>query len=102
MNCASVGCPPIRSEPFEGSRLDSQLEEQTRAFLTATSVVDPDRMEIRVTQLFEWFAADFESVGGVREFLAARLPQAEAIRNERNVLVYTTYDWALNGVSSGE
>jgi hypothetical protein len=33
VNCASQGCPPLRSEPYQGNILNRQLNEMTTAFL---------------------------------------------------------------------
>ena len=33
INCAAKSCPPLRSEPYLGDRLDQQLDEMTRAFI---------------------------------------------------------------------
>ncbi|MCR4295249.1 MAG: DUF547 domain-containing protein, partial [Elusimicrobia bacterium] len=32
--CAAKGCPPLRSEAYDGSRLDAQLDDQARLFLS--------------------------------------------------------------------
>jgi hypothetical protein len=31
--CAALGCPPLRTEPYEGAKLDRQLNDQARVFL---------------------------------------------------------------------
>ena len=51
-----------------------------------------------MSKLFEWFAADFERVGGVRAFVASQLPEADAdaVRDPRTRLRYDEYDWSLN------
>ncbi|MCA9561850.1 MAG: DUF547 domain-containing protein [Myxococcales bacterium] len=99
VNCASVGCPPIRREAFSGADLDTQLEEQAVAFVRASTQVDHDRMEVHVSQIFEWFGDDFESVGGYREFVASRLENeadAAALRNDAYRILFTPYDWNVN------
>jgi Protein of unknown function, DUF547 len=37
VNCASVGCPMLREEAYVAERLDAQLEQQTRRFLSDRS-----------------------------------------------------------------
>ncbi len=37
VNCASIGCPMLREEAYVAGRLDAQLEEQTRRFLSDRS-----------------------------------------------------------------
>ena len=37
VNCASIGCPMLREEAYVAGRLEAQLEEQTRRFLSDRS-----------------------------------------------------------------
>ncbi len=99
VNCASIGCPPIRADVFTGEHLERQLEEQTVAFVRATTRYDANTATVTVSQIFEWFADDFASAGGVREFIASRLEDesaASALRSEVNALAYEPYDWNVN------
>src|SRR5439155_26657327 len=34
LNCMSHSCPPLRGEPYEGSKLDQQLDEQGKIYLS--------------------------------------------------------------------
>ncbi len=59
INCASLGCPNL-VHAFDAPRLEAQLEAATAAFLDApTKGAGPDG----VSQLFTWFAGDFERGG---------------------------------------
>jgi len=97
VNCASASCPPLHREPFTAQRdLSATLDRLTRAFVRRSTRVTNDA--VRVSKLFEWFAADFESHGGVRGFVASQLdePVASQVRDERRALRHATYDWATN------
>lgn len=98
VNCASVGCPPLRPEAYVGGRLEAQLEAQAGAFVRASTEVDANQMQVRLSQIFEWFGGDFEAAGGVREFVASRLdePEATAVRTEGYQIQFVPYDWSLN------
>jgi hypothetical protein len=98
VNCASAGCPPLARTPYTSAALDSQLSTQTRAFVRATTQVDADAGTASLSQIFEWFAGDFESSGGVKSFVAGYLSptSAEAIVDESTTLSFVPYDWALN------
>jgi hypothetical protein len=98
VNCASVGCPPLRAEAYTAEALEAQLAEQTAAFVGASTSYDANTNTVSVSQLFEWFAGDFEAAGGVRAFIAGQVDGdlAATVRDEANTLQYTTYDWALN------
>ncbi|MEZ4325371.1 MAG: DUF547 domain-containing protein [Polyangiales bacterium] len=99
VNCASAGCPWLDATPFTAGELDATLTRLTNAFVGRTTTVDARRRRVVVSQLFEWFAGDFEPAGGVRAFLVAHT-ENEATRagvaDERNRITYFEYDWALN------
>ncbi|MAT28088.1 MAG: hypothetical protein CMN29_24550 [Sandaracinus sp.] len=96
VNCASAGCPPLQRQAFTAGNLERLLERATRAFVRRTTRIRGGRA--RLSQIFEWFAGDFEASGGVRAFVARYLPddQAAALRDQDTRLAYTPYDWALN------
>lgn len=96
VNCASAGCPPLQRQAFTAGNLERLLERATRAFVRRTTRIRGGRA--RLSQIFEWFAGDFEAAGGVRAFVARYLldDRAAAIRDEDTRLAYTPYDWALN------
>lgn len=100
--CAARGCPPLRAEPFAGGRLDTQLDDQTRAYLGDREHGfrwDSAAKRLEVSSIFKWFADDFAAGGGVRGFLAQHAGDpalAAAIRDTSNSLRYLDYDWTLN------
>ncbi|MEW6146240.1 MAG: DUF547 domain-containing protein [Thermodesulfobacteriota bacterium] len=98
--CAAMGCPPLSGETYVAARLDSQLEAQTKKFLADTEKNSVDRINktIRLSPIFEWYAADFESgAGSVPGFLKEYYGD---ITNGQYIIVYTDYDWSLNDISS--
>src|SRR5438045_1830178 len=64
LNCMSHSCPPLRNEPYEGSRLDAQLMDQGKTYLS-----DPRGAQkgedgtVKLSEIFakfytaEWIAA---------------------------------------------
>lgn len=96
VNCASVGCPRLSRTAYTAANLEEQLTERAREFVRRTSRVSEDRVEL--SQIFEWFAADFERVGGVRAFVAAQLEGEDAatVRDEATTIAHFEYDWAVN------
>jgi hypothetical protein len=107
--CASIGCPMLREEPYEASRLDRQLDEQVVRFLgdrTRNRFVD-GRLE--VSKLFDWYEKDFSAglrgIKSVEQFLGmyggllADTPADRKLIEDGRVKVrYLDYDWALNDV----
>jgi hypothetical protein len=106
LNCASVGCPALRDEAYRGAALEEQLADQTRRFLSDRTrnrfAAASDRLQ--VSQIFEWYAGDFErAAGSVAAFLgryAAQLGEDEATRQRiaaaKLTVTFLDYDWRLN------
>jgi len=95
LNCASLGCPMLRPEPYVGSRLEAELEDQARRFLS-----DPSRNRYRdgrleVSKIFDWYKEDFEPRDAYFARYAALLgADAGSVRAAR--ITFLDYDWALN------
>lgn len=110
LNCASIGCPALRPEAYEASRLDAQLEDQTVRFLrdrARNRFVSTAPATASVSPIFRWYASDFQAgfhgISSVQQFLArydAALGDSEEdrarIKTGDFALGYTEYDWALN------
>lgn len=96
VNCASTSCPPLQAVPFDAENLETLLAQGAQEHVRRTTELRGRRATI--SQLFEWFAADFERVGGVRTFVAAQLEEddAEVVRNEGTRIRYRPYDWSIN------
>ena len=116
VNCASIGCPMLREEAYVAGRLDAQLEEQARRFLSDRSRnrYDPATGTLEVSRIFDWFKEDWTS--GYRGFdgkaapirsreeyfaryaplLAETASGQQAIREHKAALRFLEYDWTLN------
>lgn len=102
VNCASVGCPPLRAEAYEGSRLDEQLAEQRQFFLTneRENRFYPDKKELVLSKIFSWYGDDFGSEGdkSLIAYAAKSIPalQKALDRGQKVEIRYGDYDWSLN------
>jgi len=99
VNCASIGCPPLRDEAYTGRKLERQLAEQTRAFLTDRDVNRLEGGVLRLSPLFDWFEDDFaRAAGSVRKYVAPHFPERERakILGGEVEIRYGDYDWSLN------
>jgi hypothetical protein len=93
VNCASVSCPDLRTEPYRGATLSTQLDAQVERFLAeAGKGLSTGDAKLRVSRLLDWYASDFEAEGGVIPFLH-RYGQA---RQFAKVDAYLSYDWSIN------
>lgn len=106
VNCASIGCPALRPEPYVGDRLDAQLDDQMRRFLgdrTRNRYNAKDGV-LHVSRIFDWFDEDFDAGGqGVKGWLAAHAEllgdspaDRERLRGGDFSIDTLSYDWSLN------
>jgi len=99
--CAAVGCPPLRAQAWTGEKLESQLEEQGRIFLSqvANNRVEKKTNTLYLSPIFKWFAGDFETAAGsVEKFATPFFPETArgALAAGGFKIRYTDYDWSLN------
>ncbi len=100
--CAAYSCPILRNEAYVAERLDEQLDDQGRWFMTHRNELDPRRRTAGLSQLFNWFAEDFGSDQNERLRYAAQFVNdpatANSLRNEphRWKVTFLDYDWSLN------
>jgi len=102
VNCASIGCPPLRARIYTAGNLERLLEENTRRSLSTDQHLRVNGETLHVTELFKWYEQDFiEAQGSVKAFIirwatndvAGRVAKTSDIR-------YISYDWALNDLPS--
>lgn len=99
--CAAMGCPVLRPEAYSGQRIEEQLEFQARSIHEDPRWFRFDEAEglVWLTQVYSWYASDFEQLHGA--VLAAAARYSAALRNAlyegRLVRIrWLPYDWALN------
>ncbi len=107
--CASIGCPMLRDEAYTAERLEAQLDDALRRFLSDRSRnrYDAGSGTLRVSRIFDWYRKDFEqghqgyaSLKDVFARHADRLADREDARARIRAgdyrLDFLPYDWALN------
>ena len=101
--CASVSCPPLRSEAYDASRLDSQLDENMRAWCADTSKNRYDKNEgvLYLSKIFDWYESDFGAsreamVRAVLPYFPTPARNAVAAHNGLPDVEFLDYDWSLN------
>lgn len=93
LNCAARSCPPLRAEAFVPDRLEVQLDEQRRKFLTDERFVRRDGDKIVVSKIFDWYKDDFVAAeGSVEKYLRKYLEDGGA----KWKIKLDDYDWSLN------
>nr|BBJ02386.1 DUF547 domain-containing protein [Marinobacter nauticus] len=102
VNCASVGCPPLRGSIYTAGNLERLLEENTRRALSTDQHLRASDGILYVTELFKWYEQDYiEAEGSVKAFILrwATNDVAERVAETSNIR-YISYDWALNDLPS--
>ena len=116
VNCASVGCPALREEAFTADKLDAQLEEQARRFLSDRSRnrYNAQNQAIEVSKIFDWFKEDWQSgykgigkdaapvtsreqyFGKYAALLSDKPEEQKLIADGKVSIRFLDYDWNLN------
>lgn len=92
--CASKGCPELLDKPFTAISLNKQLDYAGKRFLMDTTKNRIDGKTLYLSQIFEWYGADFNAThkGGYREYVGNVL----GIPIEDYKVKFLPYDWSLN------
>ena len=115
VNCASVGCPSLREEAFVAARLEAQLEEQAKRFLSDRSRnrYNPASGKLEVSEIFKWFKEDWASgyrglsngapvtsreqyFGRYADLLADKPEHRKLVADGKAPIDHTAYGWSLN------
>lgn len=92
INCASFSCPRLRNEAFEPSKLEEQLEDQTKFFINNLDKNKIDQKTTSLSSIFNWFESDFTKKEPIKDFIK----RYHSDFNESKELTYMPYNWNLN------
>ena len=94
--CAAVSCPRIENFAYVPSKLNAQLNQQTKRAVNNPDFtrVNNKKKTVELSKIFEWYKADFEQNG------KSLLDFVNQYRNEKIPAKYNVgfyeYDWKLN------
>ena len=95
VNCASVSCPRLRFEAYTAEKLDAQLTDQTKYFLSFKIKNDlSDPSQPKLSKLFSWYSGDFKLEGQtvidfINKYASVKIPENANVD-------YLDYNWNLN------
>ncbi len=98
VNCASVGCPPLRQQIYTPDNVDHLMSENTRRAFNTPRQLRVEGNTLYLTRLFDWYEDHFtREAGSIREFIQAYADQTviEDIQ-QADIIRHITYDWSLN------
>ena len=94
--CGAKGCPPIVNFAYTPSKLEGQLEGQTKKALNNPDFikVDADKNTVGLSEIFKWYNDDF---------VKSKKPALDYVNSYRDTKIasdakvsFYPYDWALN------
>lgn len=111
--CAAVSCPPLRNQAFVADKLDQQLDDQMRHFLSddQRNTIKLSDNSMQMSSIFKWYGDDFEK--GQQGFnslkdlikvyqadIADDPQQLTWLQKQDFSIRYLDYDWRLNDIST--
>jgi len=98
LNCASLGCPNLATEPFSATNSEQLLEQAASTFINHQRGVRFDAGRLELSSIYKWYEDDFgtsraELINHLRRY--ARPDLANSLKDYRGRIVYR-YDWQLN------
>jgi len=107
--CGSASCPTLRPEPFHGTVLDAQLDDQLRTFIrNGGGSVSRSDNTLWLSSVFKWYGRDFTDPHAMPNLAPANTPRlrdtiahwfphddATYIWTHRPRVQFMPYDWGL-------
>jgi hypothetical protein len=90
VNCAAKSCPPLHNRAYTADNLEQLLDERTRAFVNNPKYNTLGKQSVKISKIFEWYAADF---GNIQTFLNK---YSDKKVNAKATVTYDEYNWDLN------
>ena len=111
--CAAVSCPPLRNQAFVADKLNQQLDDQMRQFLSddQRNTINLGDSRMQLSSIFKWYGGDFEkgqqgftSIKDLIQVYQADIADAPQqltwLQKQDFSIRYMDYDWRLNDVST--
>lgn len=95
--CAAQSCPPLRRELYEPGKLDEQLNDQARIFLSNQKWNQITGTTSTLSPIFKWYRTDFQMTGQPLHIVLASYIGRPV---KPGVFEYSEYDWSLNSVGT--
>ncbi|OHB64615.1 MAG: hypothetical protein A2168_03205 [Planctomycetes bacterium RBG_13_50_24] len=116
ISSACLSSPPLRNEPYYGSNLSQQLDEQTGRFLSSPLAfgIDREKRKVYLSALFQssWYGREFVKKFAIDRKFKDQSAETRAVLNfitnyisKKDVtfletgnytIKYMTYDWTIN------
>ena len=91
--CASFSCPKLLNEAFEASKIEAQLTNAIKDFLSDTSRNEISENSVKLSKIFQWFSKDFKQNGSVVDFINI---YTDIDISPKAKISFKDYNWDLN------
>ena len=96
LNCSAVSCPVLPRVPFEGNKLEAQLQDETLKFFARAEnlKLDAATKTVFVNAILRFYSEDFVPGHGpnliayINRYLPEKMPEDYALR-------FIDYDWTI-------
>jgi len=103
--CASKGCPALVNHAYIAAKLDSQLSNSMKNFITdkTRNRYNQKKNRLELSSIFKWFKDDFKrDKGTVGAFVAPTITSDKNLQKKLSSqdidISYLDYDWSLNKI----
>ena len=98
VNCASIGCPDLRAEPYTAETLDRQLDAAARGYVNDPRGAELMDGALTVSKIYTWYQEDFDDsdAGVIRHLRQYADADLKAALDGVSEIADSRYDWSLN------
>ena len=109
VNCASTGCPMLGTEALQADKLDAQLNDLEKRFVSdrTRNRYNEATKQLEVSKIYDWFKVDFNSgfkgINSTNDYFAKFAKELsdkpeiqQLIAQGKADIKYLDYDWSLN------
>jgi hypothetical protein len=102
VNCASIGCPSLRTTAYTAKDLEKQLSDAEKDFFRNSDKFQAKGNKIKLSAILDWYGDDFKKVhGSVQKYIfnnAKRLGYLKDVKVASDLKIdFMDYNWDLNG-----
>ena len=95
VNCASISCPNLANYAYTPEKLDAQLTQAAKAFITDENKNKLSKDKVQLSKIFSWYRGDFKEDG---KNIIDYINQYAPIEIEKRAKIeYLDYNWGVNG-----
>lgn len=101
VNCASIGCPSLRSKAYTGENIKAELSQAEESFFKNPGKFIVKNKVAHVSSILDWYGGDFANVfGSLESYIIERSKfyQVAGDLPQKNIKIdFLSYSWKLNG-----